>query len=505
MIFDNLEAALLKRAAQTEEEHKAKDREYQQKKRDAERNGIILNPHQLRVHDKLRKSPGLLVYHGLGSGKTITSITAADALGLDAEAVVPAALRSNYAKELAKVKPLQKFHVKSYEGFAKNPTPHGKLLVFDEVQRLQDPSSQRTLAAAEHGPKASKRLGLSGTPIQNHPAEMASLFNVLAGKRVLPGHDDFTRKFIKEETVHPGFINRYFRGIEPGIKQSINNKADLAGHIRGLVDYHPSAAEGFPSTSTSVVETPMSNVQEDVYNHVTQGNRSFWNKVERNLPPSKRESKNLNAFLSGARQASNTPAPFRRDATAESSFDSSPKMQRVVSDIEHGVKTVPNFKSVVYSNYLGAGVHPVAKALAARGISAHVFTGGMSDKARKGIVEDFNSGKVKTLLISGAGAEGLDLKGTRMVQVMEPHWNESRIKQVVGRAVRYKSHEHLPSDQRNVDVRHYHATRKPGFMARLFGGKPKTSADQYIGGLAKKKQELIDQFLDVMKTEGSRP
>ena len=56
------------------------------------------------------------------------------------------------------------------------------------------------------------------------------------------------------------------------------------------------------------------------------------------------------------------------------------------------------------------------------------------------------------MLITSAGAEGLDLKNTRSVIILEPFWHTSRIQQVIGRAVRYKSHETLPESERYVDV-----------------------------------------------------
>ena len=133
-----------------------------------------------------------------------------------------------------------------------------------------------------------------------------------------------------------------------------------------------------------------------------------------------------------------------------------------------------------------------------------MFTGELSDRQKKKIVDDYNADKIKALLVSGAGSEGLDLKGTRMVQVVEPHWNKSRIKQVIGRAIRYKSHDHLPPEERHVDVRHYHSTTPPTMFQRLMGDKPHTSTDEYMHGLAAKKQKLIDQFLEVLQQEGSK-
>ena len=63
-----------------------------------------LLPHQRRIIEKLKSpdQPGLILMHGLGSGKTRSSIEAYKALGLPAEALLPASLRGNYQKEIKK-------------------------------------------------------------------------------------------------------------------------------------------------------------------------------------------------------------------------------------------------------------------------------------------------------------------------------------------------------------------------------------------------------------------
>lgn len=61
----------------------------------------------------------------------------------------------------------------------------------------------------------------------------------------------------------------------------------------------------------------------------------------------------------------------------------------------------------------------------------------------------------RVFCITSAGAEGLSLKNVRAVHIMEPYWNDVRLKQVKGRAVRIGSHLELPEDQRNVSIYTY--------------------------------------------------
>jgi hypothetical protein len=56
------------------------------------------------------------------------------------------------------------------------------------------------------------------------------------------------------------------------------------------------------------------------------------------------------------------------------------------------------------------------------------------------------------MLISKAGSEGLDLTNTRNVIILESNWNPSMDFQIIGRAVRYKSHSTLPPEDRTVRV-----------------------------------------------------
>jgi hypothetical protein len=64
---------------------------------------------------------------------------------------------------------------------------------------------------------------------------------------------------------------------------------------------------------------------------------------------------------------------------------------------------------------------------------------------------------VKVVLISKAGAEGLDFKNVRQIHIMEPWYNMNRIEQIIGRGVRNLSHCNLPFEERNVEI-YLHAT-----------------------------------------------
>ena len=59
---------------------------------------------------------------------------------------------------------------------------------------------------------------------------------------------------------------------------------------------------------------------------------------------------------------------------------------------------------------------------------------------------------IKVLMITASGSEGINLRSTRYVHIMEPYWHPARIDQVVGRARRICSHKDLPDALQTVEV-----------------------------------------------------
>lgn len=65
--------------------------------------------------------------------------------------------------------------------------------------------------------------------------------------------------------------------------------------------------------------------------------------------------------------------------------------------------------------------------------------------------EKFYRGKLDLLIISKAGSVGLDLQCTSKVFMYDLCWNIPKINQIIGRAIRYKSHQ-KPCAHDRVDV-----------------------------------------------------
>jgi len=68
---------------------------------------------------------------------------------------------------------------------------------------------------------------------------------------------------------------------------------------------------------------------------------------------------------------------------------------------------------------------------------------------------------IKVFMITASGSEGINLRNTRYVHIMEPYWHPARIDQVVGRARRICSHKELPESLQTVEVFVYLMTFTP--------------------------------------------
>jgi superfamily II DNA or RNA helicase len=108
----------------------------------------------------------------------------------------------------------------------------------------------------------------------------------------------------------------------------------------------------------------------------------------------------------------------------------------------------------------------------------------------------------KLLLVTKSGAEGINLKNVREVHIMEPFWNSNRIDQVVGRAVRAKSHLGLPEEERQVDQYLYMSmfteTQAQERMIKVKDGG--ITSDQHVYKITQQKDELVGQMQRVLKT-----
>ena len=129
------------------------------------------------------------------------------------------------------------------------------------------------------------------------------------------------------------------------------------------------------------------------------------------------------------------------------------------------------------------------------------------------ISNDNNMGEIiKVLMITSAGSEGINLRNTRFVHIMEPYWHPVRLEQVIGRARRICSHQGLSEELRTVEVFIYLMVVTQDQLDGEFGIElklkdrsniepflPQTS-DEKLFEISTIKENLTDQILRAIKS-----
>lgn len=392
----------------------------------------------------------MLLFHGMGSGKTLTSINIAvqELKRESVEGVVvltPKSLYQNFIKELNKVVHIKsdlrkKFFISSYVQFLGKKMKYSGfsnvMVIVDEAHNFRGIGSMSTklLNICTH---AKKVLLLSATPIQNSVSDFAIMFSILTNTE---------QKLLKDGQK---YIDIFLKAVKQKKLSMLKNK----------ISFVRSKKAHFPDVEYKNIVFRMDEEYYKKYMRVEQ------NKTNSDV--------NLKVFLNGIRRAANK---IDRNTL-------SPKIDWVVKLAEKGMKTL------IYSNWVESGMKIIQSIFDKNMIDYVSISGSSSLNTRKRAVDMFNSGEIKVMFISAAGAEGLDLKETRYVVILEPHWNDERIKQVIGRAARYKSHDALPEAKRIVTVYRL-LLLKPTYAS----GDRLKSADQILYEISKEKNDTILSF-----------
>jgi hypothetical protein len=128
------------------------------------------------------------------------------------------------------------------------------------------------------------------------------------------------------------------------------------------------------------------------------------------------------------------------------------------------------------------------------------------------IANNNNLGEIiKVLMITSSGSEGINLRNTRYVHIMEPYWHPVRLEQVIGRARRICSHKNLPEELQTVEVFVYLMTFTDEQLKSdeavelkrkdLSRGIPKVplTSDQNLYEISEIKSNLTSQLTEAIK------
>ena len=105
---------------------------------------------------------------------------------------------------------------------------------------------------------------------------------------------------------------------------------------------------------------------------------------------------------------------------------------------------------------------------------------------------------IRVVFVTQAAAEGISLYHLRQIHIMEPHWDNVLIEQVIGRGFRLRSHRYLSDKtEREIQVYQYYAERSkelPGDYWSKYDLKTHDTIDTIIKGIADRKSKLVSQL-----------
>lgn len=491
-------------------------------------------PHQEKAVRRLVENDGKMVMaHGMGSGKSLSSIYGFETLrqmgrAKKALVVTPAGLRENYLEGAVKkgstgrghiarrpdeIDPNADYNIISFETLLRDPTgimqrSGADTLIVDEYHRIRNEQSATHDALFTARQFASNFIGLTASPINNRPEELGPLLSISENNPQLT-RGQFKSKFVK--TIG---ATETFTGSTRKL-QGIRNPAEFAKSVYPKIDYASSedlVGKEMPKKKVTNVYVPMSPEQYRLYHYALDKLGPVAQYVMKKDPHVTVGSEDqVFTQIGKARQIANAVHTARDDMTPEESAERTPKMRRIIGDTVKHLSEKPDNQVVLYSNMINGGVDTLSAGLRKAGIEHALFIGkgtevgdnSVTETSRQQGVQDYKDKKLRAIIISGAGAEGLDLKDSTAFFAADGHFNPERILQAEARARRLGGQSHRPPEQREVDVRRYQSVipqaAQPGMFMSMLGKDPEQTTDQWVYSTAAKKYTTNKQFYEVLR------
>lgn len=452
----------------------------------------------------------LLIFHGIGVGKTCTAIKIAENFKGKRKIIIvtPASLVSNFRNEILslctgntyisdKTRKLNKTSIeyqnaikKAYdiidsfytiysinkfvELMKEDININDSLLIIDEVHSIVSEKGigYKLLDELINKSKNLKVVLMSGTPIFDKPNEIALTMNLLLENK-MPINKEFIKTFYQKRH------NNY----------EIINMPLFKNYIKGYISYvrGPPVAT-IPNSNINYVKCEMSSFQYKSL--IKEPALEFYIK--------RRMVSNI-AYPNGIRCIGGFKSMNK--GAYENIQKYSTKLFHLLNNIE--ASQGPIF---IYSNFRGySGVIIITELLNFHGYLDYktngvgnkryaIFSGKESKKFKDKIKSIFNQNnnsdgsQIKMIIGTSSAKQGITLLRVSEVHIYEPYFNYSLLEQVMGRAIRFCSHKDLPKEKQLVNVFIYLAVYKK-FM----------TIDQVIMSLALEKYKLSSPFYKALK------
>lgn len=272
--------------------------------------------------------------------------------------------------------------------------------------------------------KAKKFYALTATPFNNTESEFFELVSLVLGKNVV---GKYSRSISIGKKKGLGFslfafMKKVFLGKDtdnPTKAKIVMNKRSIEKVLSNYIDYKEPEeymnAISRPTPVSSIEKIELSNEEVKQYDRI---------------------------YRSEGMQ--NKEMAYRMLLLNENSS----KIEHATNEITSLISNQNN-KVLVFSNFVAMGLGALSKSLKTSGIKHTVYSGSATKADKDSIIQNFKDGNIQVLLVSPSGFEGLNLKGTTHVIVLDPHYNPSKTTQLIARGLR------AGSKTEKVIIKHY--------------------------------------------------
>jgi superfamily II DNA or RNA helicase len=513
-------------------------------------NKDILNKHQFVIKQFFHnitfdKIKGMLIYHGLGSGKSITSISIAFDYILKYKQkiiiLMNKSLHQNYLTDIKKFLTLKNFPINEFNDFITNnfeffslnasnillkfkqANIKNKLIIIDEAHNLFNSVVNGSKNLTElyyllRNEDTVKIVLLTGTPIINTPYEITMCFNLLVNKsyNILPEN-------------YADFLN-YFISIDNDDLYKLRLDK-LGNRLIGLISYFQNEInDEFPADlGIDIIKCPMSKIQTEQYliyknMELEKASAVFSKNRGKNIGIAKNIKNGVGEYKIKTRMLCNycpqepleNCVKFNKIFTNIKNINNGNNISLIYSQFtnNYGINSLAPF--LLNNNFLllnnefnlntleheeffqninntNTNLSEAEKIIKKKYIA--IISGDVEFENRQKIQNLINDPRnkygeiISIIIVSSTGAEGLNFSNLRSIHILEPYWNYSRILQIKGRGIRFKSHIQLKDDEKNVKTYVYLSTLTE---------EVKTT-DEEIYELATNNYEVIKDFLEIYK------
>ncbi|MBN2047278.1 MAG: DEAD/DEAH box helicase [Anaerolineaceae bacterium] len=389
--------------------------------------GLSLYPYQIQGVQKLLENPGFLLADDMGTGKTVMATIAMRVLfnqGLIHRALIlcPAHLLDVWMDHLrtwsmgelqiVKIHGSKSFREKSwripyhvsvtsYDTFRndcnENIIPANDdrfdLLIMDECQYLKNKNSKRFLNIQQI--INTYRWGLSGTPLENKIDDIKNIYRILRRGTVLSHVNQWSQV---RDAIAPYMIRR--RKIDV-----LTNLPEKHRHILRL-EMSEDQYEAYENQFTSAIDELLAMFESDDFlMRLSEGDKKQENE----------QRVSAMAQFMKLRRACNFPSEIDCEETCKGIA-----LKNLVSSIvQIGEKVI------IFSNFLGFGVHPIRYLLEDYSSNLLTYHGRMKKTKRAAVIEQFQTDPEKKILIASVKACGIGLTLTAANHIIhfDQDWN----------------------------------------------------------------------------------